>query len=80
MTRPAKWPVRLAMTQISRGIHPVWSEPLLCADWVAKGSRFLRADSDWVDAQFDLSLRWVHMSFCWFCRAVAQMMLKREFD
>ena len=27
--------------------------------------------SDWVDAQADLSLRWVHRSFCWFCHAVA---------
>ena len=28
--------------------------------------------SDWVDAQADLSLRWAHGSFCWFCHAVAQ--------
>ena len=27
--------------------------------------------SDWADAQADLSLRWVHMSFCWYCHAVA---------
>ena len=27
--------------------------------------------SDWVDAQADLSLRWAHMSFCWFCHAAA---------
>ena len=24
--------------------------------------------SDWADAQADLSLRWAHMPFCWFCR------------
>ena len=24
-------------------------------------------DSDWADAQADLSLRWAHMPFCWFC-------------
>ena len=24
-----------------------------------------------MDAQADLSLRWVHRSFCWFCRVVA---------
>ena len=29
MTRPTKWPVRLAKTQISQGIHPVWSESSL---------------------------------------------------
>ena len=29
--------------------------------------------SDWVDAQADLSLRWAHMPFCWFCHEVAQI-------
>ena len=29
--------------------------------------------SDWVDAQADLSLRWAHMPFCWFCHKAAQM-------
>ena len=29
--------------------------------------------SDWGDAQVDLSLRWAHMSFCWFCRSAAHM-------
>ena len=29
--------------------------------------------SDWVDAHTDLSLRWVHMPFCKFCHALAQM-------
>ena len=28
-----------------------------------------------MDAQFDLSLRWVHRSFCLFCHALAQMVL-----
>ena len=27
--------------------------------------------SDWADAQADLSLRWAHMSFCWFCHEAA---------
>ena len=27
--------------------------------------------SEWTDAQADLSLRWAHRSFCWFCHAVA---------
>ena len=33
-------------TQISLGIRPVWSESLLCAQWVAKGSVLLQADSE----------------------------------
>ena len=36
LTKPTKWPVRPAKTQISLGIRPVWSESLLCAQWVAK--------------------------------------------
>ena len=27
-------------------------------------------------AQSDLSLRWAHRSFCWFCRAVAQIAIQ----
>ena len=33
--------------------------------------RFL---SDWADAQADLSLRWAHMPFCWFCHEAAHFM------
>ena len=29
--------------------------------------------SDWVDDQADLSLRWAHLSFCWFCHEEAHM-------
>ena len=29
--------------------------------------------SDWADAQADLSLRWAHMPFCWFCHDAAHM-------
>ena len=38
--------VRPAKTQISLGIRPVWSESLLCAQWVAKDQSFLHADSE----------------------------------
>ena len=41
-----KMSVRPAKTQISLGIHPVWSESSLCAQWVAKGPRYLHADSE----------------------------------
>ena len=29
--------------------------------------------SDWADVQADLSLRWAHRLFCWFCRAATQI-------
>ena len=29
--------------------------------------------SDWANVQADLSLRWAHMSVCWFCHEAAQM-------
>ena len=46
MTKPTKWHVRPAKTEISLGIRPVWSESSLCAQWVAKDPRFLHADSE----------------------------------
>ena len=63
-------PACLPKTQIGLSICPVWSESSLCAQWIAKDPSFLHADSedwsDWRDARADLSLRWVHMSVCWF--------------
>ena len=48
------------------GIRPVWSVFAVHSMEL----RFLRVDSEnwseWADAQADLSLRWVYMSFCWF--------------
>ena len=32
-----------------------------------------RRRSDWADAQADLSLRWAHRSFCWFCHEAADL-------
>ena len=46
VTKPTKWHVRPAKTQISLGIRPVWSESSLCAQWVAKDPSFLYADSE----------------------------------
>ena len=77
--------VRPAKTQISLGIRPVWSESLLCAQWVAKDPRFLHADSEkktlirqdgypgWSE-----SLLGAH-SFCWFCHVAAQIVLASLF-
>ena len=39
-------------------------------NFASGGQRWLW--SDWADVQADLSLRWAHRSFCWFCHAVAQ--------
>ena len=51
--KTTKVSVRPAKTQISLGIRPVWSESSLCAQWVAKDTSFLHADSedssDWAD-------------------------------
>ena len=62
--------VHPAKTQISLGIRPVWSESSLSAQWVAKDTSFLHADSDdwsdWADAQADLSHRWAHSHFVGF--------------
>ena len=41
VTKPTKWHVRPAKTQISLGIRPVWSESSLCAQWVAKERFFM---------------------------------------
>ena len=38
--------VRPAKTRISLGMRPVWSEPSLCAKWVAKDPSCLHADSE----------------------------------
>ena len=69
--------VHPAKTQISLGIRPAWSESLL-STWRKLG--FLATHwahskdwSDWVDAQADLSLRWAHMPFCWFCYEVVHI-------
>ena len=35
--------VRPAKNRISMGIHPVWSESSLCAQWVSKDPRFFHA-------------------------------------
>ena len=69
--------VRPAKSQISLGICPVWSESSPGAQWVGKDPSFLHADrkdwSDWADDQADLSLRWAHMPFCWFCHEAAHI-------
>ena len=59
--------MRLAKTQISLGIHPVWSVRMKKA-WVLSYplSAQRRLWSDWADAQTDASLRWAHSHFVGF--------------
>ena len=40
MTKPTKWPLRPAKTQISLGIRLVWSKSSQCAQWVAEDPMF----------------------------------------
>ena len=57
---PVPLPVCPAKTQISLGIHPVWSESSLSAHWAVKVSRFLHADSEDSDQKGRMpSLIWV---------------------
>ena len=76
--KTSKVTVRPAKTQISLGIRPVWSESSLCTQWVAKVPSFLHVDSEdsdlCADAQADLSLRWAHMPYCWFCHEAAHIL------
>ena len=46
MTKPIKWSVCPAKTQISLGICPVWSESSQYAQWVAEDPMCLHADSE----------------------------------
>ena len=56
-------------------IRPVWSKSSLSA-WRTLTyplSAWRRLWSDRADAQADLSLRWAHRLFCWFCHAAAHL-------
>ena len=56
-TKPTKWLVRPAKTQISLRFLDSWRPSAYsCGKW--------RLWSDWADAQANLSLRWAHRSFC----------------
>ena len=61
----------------SLGIRPVWSQSLLCAQWVAKDPRFLHADSKTL-IRLGGCPGWSESSLgaqpnCWFCHVVAQL-------
>ena len=77
MTKPTQWHVYPANTQISLGIRPIWSvfSVRMKKAWVLSypPSAQRRLWSVWADAQADLSLRWAHMPFSWFCHQVAHL-------
>ena len=74
MTKPTKWHVHTAKTQISLGICPVCSEFSL-STWrklVFSATHWAHSeDSD----QADLNLCWATVIFCWFCHEAAHMMM-----
>ena len=73
MTKPTKWHVRPAKTQISLGFHPVWSEYSLSAWRKLRSLATHVAYREDSDAQAALSRHWAHISFCWLSHDVAQM-------
>ena len=78
MTKQTKRHVRPAKTQISLGIHPVWSESSLSAwrnlgCWATQWVHNEDSDQTGWDTQADLSLCWTHMSVCWFYHVASQM-------
>ena len=75
VTKPTKWPVRPAKTRINLGIRPVWSvfavrlkNARVLSYPLSTQRRLIRLgecpgwfESDWADAQADLTLRWAHV-------------------
>ena len=61
MTKPTKWPVHPVKTQISLGIHPVWTESLRLA-WRNTGPSATHwgHNEDWSDWADGWSLPWAH--------------------
>ena len=66
--------MRPAKTQISLGIH------MKKARILSYHSAHSEDWSDWADAQADLSLRWAHMPFCWFCHEAAHLVFDYRSD
>ena len=83
VTKLTKWHVRPVKTQISLGIHHVWSESSLSA-WRKPGSLAIHlAHSEDSDQSGGMPrLIWVFAGrtviFCWFCHEAAQMRFSRQ--
>ena len=82
------WDVLIRQFQfMTKPIHQLWYQYCVVSD-KKKGAASLQnqqngictqrrlrsawASADKADTQADLSLRWAHMQFCWFCREAAQ--------
>ena len=83
MTKPTKWHVRPAKTQISLAIRSVWSESSLSA-WRKLGSLATHwahsEDSDQTGQMPRLIWVFAAQSFCWFCHQAAQLLLYECFE
>ena len=77
MTKPTKWYVRTAKSQISLGICPVWPESSLSAGRKLRPLAIHWAhseDSDQTGRPWsDLSLHWAQRSFRCFCHEAAHL-------
>ena len=80
LTWTASWQNQQNGMCAQRRLRSAWAfaqsdQSSLCVQWVAKDASFLYADSKdsdqtrRMDAQADLSLLWMHSSFCRFCHA-----------
>ena len=75
LTKPTKWPVSPVKTQISLGICPVWSVFAICMkkhwafNYLLSAQWRLWADPGWS------CLRWVNISFFWFCHAAVHIII-----
>ena len=54
--------------------HPPSLISLCCLPGESLGPKLPIKRTDWAYAQADLSLRWAHMSLCWFCHEAAQIL------
>ena len=79
MTKPTKWQVRTAKTRIILDIRPVWSESSLSA-WrklVSLATYWTHSEDSDQNGRIPrmICLRMAHMPFCWFCHALALIMV-----
>ena len=84
MTKPTKWHVHPAKTQISLGIRPVWSESSLSTWRKLRSLATHWMHSEDSDQTWEIHrliwVCWAHMPFCWFCWEVAQICIRHPFN
>ena len=77
MTKPTKWPLCPVKTHPPSLIRVFVGHSLGSQGPNTSSCGQRRLWSDLADAQADLSLRWKHMPYCWFCHDVAQISAER---